>query len=218
VAFSATELWRVSGQQPAVVEHQSLPAACPVRGVATGPGPLQTRRPPKAGVRPETPRSPARKASTSASKVSCTALPGEENSKDFCYLQNENTILVVRKLQSLTREPRGGRGPQWQGVSPVQSVHAFPNRPCVRAAGDQSERRARMEAARGRAIDQDSEAPGRATRFSASSTPRRRSSSRRAAPTSRSRRSLTARASRYEASTCSSTASTSSCSRYSRTR
>src|SRR5258705_14013131 len=58
----------------------------------------------------------ARKASTSASKVSCTALPGEENLKDFCYLQNGNTILMMRKLQSLTREPRGGRGPQWQGV------------------------------------------------------------------------------------------------------
>src|SRR4029077_7568664 len=57
----------------------------------------------------------ARKASTSASKVSCTALPGEENLKDFCYLQNENTILMMRKLKSLTREPRGGRGPQWQG-------------------------------------------------------------------------------------------------------
>src|SRR4029079_18858729 len=42
--------------------------------------------------------------------------PGEENSKDNCYLQNENTILMMRKLQSLTREPRGGRGPQWQGV------------------------------------------------------------------------------------------------------
>ena len=58
----------------------------------------------------------SRNASTSASKVSCTALPGEENRKDYCYVQNENTILMLRKLQSLTREPRGGRGPQWQGV------------------------------------------------------------------------------------------------------
>src|SRR6266481_6307046 len=27
--------------EPAVVEHQPLPAACPVRDVATGPGPFQ---------------------------------------------------------------------------------------------------------------------------------------------------------------------------------
>src|SRR3954464_9314454 len=62
------------------------------------------------------PTNSERKASTSASQGSCTALPGEENLKGYCYLQNENTILMMRKLQSLTRDPRGGRGPQWQGV------------------------------------------------------------------------------------------------------
>src|SRR5262249_45757917 len=68
----------------------------------------------------------ARKASTSAAKVSCTALLGEENTKDFFYLQNENTILTMRKLQSLTREPRGGRGPQWQGVLRYSQCMLFP--------------------------------------------------------------------------------------------
>src|SRR5690349_12328525 len=59
----------------------------------------------------------ARKASTSASNVSCTALlAGPQLGKNFYYLQNENSILTVRKLQSPTRWPRGGRGPQWQGV------------------------------------------------------------------------------------------------------
>src|ERR1700755_2217551 len=59
----------------------------------------------------------ARKASTSASNVSCTPLPaGPQISKDFYYQQNENSILTLRKLQSPTRWPRGSRGPQWQGV------------------------------------------------------------------------------------------------------
>src|ERR1700755_2652313 len=61
--------------------------------------------------------SSARNASTSASNVSCTALPtGPQILKDFYSQQNENSILTVRKLQSPTRWPRGGRGPQWQGV------------------------------------------------------------------------------------------------------
>ena len=83
----------------------------------TRPRPLQRLAPPTAGARRGTPTNSARNSSTSASKVSCTALPaGSKIWKDYCYQQNENTILIVRKLQSLTRWPRGGRGPQWQGV------------------------------------------------------------------------------------------------------
>ena len=112
---SPTELRWVSGQQPAVVEHQPLPAARPSRDMAARSRPLQRLR-----LRRQVLVEEGHELCAEGLDVSVEGqlhgAPGEENSKDYCYLQNENTILMMRKLQSLTREPRGGRGPQWQGV------------------------------------------------------------------------------------------------------
>ena len=113
---AAAELGRISGEQPAVVEHQPLPATRPFRDMATRPRALE-----RLGFRRQV---LVQKCDELGAERLDVGVEGQlhgapsriENWKDFCYHQNENTILIVRKLQSLTRWPRGGRGPQWQGV------------------------------------------------------------------------------------------------------
>ena len=126
---AAAELGRIAGHQPAVVEHQPLPATGPrpERGCST-----TTYR----ALRPRTANSGRgrrrtrhgrlrRRRQMSAARHS---QPVRKMWKDFHHQQNENSILTAEKVTiSDTLAARGSRTAMARR-SPVQSVHVLTNR------------------------------------------------------------------------------------------